>query len=866
MPDKPSFDATLKAVVPDRSLSPPLPVSLSPPLPFSPSSASDLGSQLVREMAAAWQQGRPLAADEMLELHAELRGHSEVAVRLVYEEVCQREEAGRPWATQEVLDRYPQWRSELEVLLDCHRLMQSARPPQFPQAGEQLGDFRLVAEIDRGAAGQVFLATQPALCDRPMVLKVTAASGQEHLSLARLQHTYIVPLYLAQEFPDRHLRALCMPYVGGMSLARVLKALQAVPLTQRTGQHLVEALQNSPVDLEASQAVAVQGPAVQFFGRASYVEAVCWIGACLADALQYAHERGLLHLDIKPSNVLLAADGQPMLLDFHLAREPLAARATGIRWLGGTSGYMSNEQQAALDAVRGGRPLPAGVDGRADLYSLGMLLYEALGGPVRTPTKRAPLPRLSTCNAQVSQGLEDLIHKCLADDAEERYSDAASLADDLRRHLAHLPLRQVANRSLSERWHKWRRRRPHTLALTAATVLAAAALAWLAYGSLNRRLEEAELALAHGRRHVQSRAYASAVESFRRGLAAAERLPFGDETAEQLQSELNLARRWLVAADLNRLVDRLRFLHAGEGLSTTRQEELARGCQAIWKARERILPSSAAPLEPAAEEQIRGDLLDLAILWSDLQVNLAPAEKAAARQAALTTLDEAERLVGVSSVLLHHRLKHAQALNLSDLVEETQRRAAKQAPASAWEHYTIGRALLLDERLSEAAAEFRQAVDREPSSFWPQFYRAVCAYRGGEYRDAVEGFSICIALSPQRAQCLYNRALALTALGEPKRAERDYDRCLELDPSLASAALNRGLLHCRQRRYEQADADLRLALRLGADPGQVHYTWGLVYLAQNQRTAALGSIETALAHSPSHAEALLLLERLRAQP
>src|SRR5262249_35603970 len=142
----------------------------------------------------------------------------------------------------------------------------------------------------------------------------------------------------------------------------------------RTGQGLLDALDRAARVLPVASGTA-PSPARVFLAGASYVRAVCWVGACLADALQYAHERRLVHLDLKPSNVLLAADGQPMLLDFHLAREPIHPDGGAPAWLGGTAGYMSPEQEAALQAVAQGRPVPCPVDGRSDVYSLGVVLY-----------------------------------------------------------------------------------------------------------------------------------------------------------------------------------------------------------------------------------------------------------------------------------------------------------------------------------------------------------------------------------------------------------------------------------------------------------------------------------------------------------
>ena len=180
---------------------------------------SEWVSRQVRAMAAAWASGEQITVEELLKQYPELS--TEKAVRLVYEEVCLRREAGEQVVTAEVMTRFPQWKAELELLLSCDRLLWPlSRATDFPEVGEQLGPFRLLSELGQGASGKTYLAVEPALADRLVVLKIIPGDQEEHLSLARFQHTHIIPLFSEQTFPDRGLRALCMPYLGGTSLAQ----------------------------------------------------------------------------------------------------------------------------------------------------------------------------------------------------------------------------------------------------------------------------------------------------------------------------------------------------------------------------------------------------------------------------------------------------------------------------------------------------------------------------------------------------------------------------------------------------------------------------------------------------------------------
>ncbi len=816
----------------------------------SPASPIDLGEELAAQMAAAWAKGDRLPAEHYLGVHPELVDMPEAAVRLVYEEVCLRQERGEEVAVGELEQRFPRWANELAVMLDCHRLVQLRfASPQFPAAGESLGDFRLIAELGRSSHARVFLASQPTLADRSVVLKVTPRQDLEFLSLARLQHTHIIPLHGVHDFPARNLRALCQPYLGGATLSRLLDELRPIALARRTGRALVDALDAAGRDnppLPASGG----GPRTAL-GRAGYAEAICWIGACLADALQHAHERGVVHLDLKPSNVLLAADGQPLLLDFHLALHPVAAGQPAPEGMGGTLEYMSPEQRAAYAAARRLHPVPAAVDCRSDVYSLGRTLHIALGGDnENNENGDADLFPLHRLNPLVSVGLGDVIHRCLAHDPAHRYPTAAALAADLRAHLAGLPLRGVPNRSLRERWAKWRRRRPLALLWAGACFALAAIQATIGTAALER-INDARESLREGQEQIHQRAYTEAVRTLSHGKARVENFTGLDALVAQLDEALIRARRASAAGQLHAVTERLRLLAGADVLPQRGLRALEEHCRTAWETRHLVArPSGTAP-EEAIEEQVTADLIDLALLWTDLKRRLASGRENW-RAESRAVLDEVEALCGPSAAVARER----RTLDGKSAPDEqvTQR--------TAWEHAVLGRTFLRAGGLDRAALELERAVELRPQDFWAHFYRGVCAYRRGRHADAVLSFSVAVALAPEFPEVYYNRALAQAAAGNTESALRDYDRALSLAPTLASALLNRGILHYQKGRYGKAIADLEEALRHGADPAAAHYNLALVHLACGEREAARESVGRALLHAPEHAQARVLRERL----
>jgi tetratricopeptide (TPR) repeat protein/tRNA A-37 threonylcarbamoyl transferase component Bud32 len=601
----------------------------------------------------------------------------------------------------------------------------------------------------------------------------------------------------------------------------------------------------------------------------------------LARAVQHAHDRGVIHRDLKPGNILIAECGMPnadsppsapraairdpqslvpKLTDFGLAKfRDRDRNRTHSGMLLGTPAYMAPE------VVAGG---PGAASEAADVYGLGAILYECLTAcpPADGANTWATLRRVvesdpeppGRCRPGVSVELDAICLKALAKDPAERYPSARAMAEDLDRFIAG---RTVLARNPAYQLRRWWRRvtQRSGRVLAGALVLCAALLL---FGALEGRARYRDGVEAErvGRELLGRGAYDEAEPVLVRGLGRVERLPGAGELARNLNRELRQSRRGRRATELHHLVDRLRFEFDADGLAGRDLRAVTDSCDALWLAREAFASDPGAELGAEPERQLRTDLLDLALLSADFRARdrSAPAE---ARRTALIRLNELGALIGPDPGLA--RIRAALGRDPGAV-----RSAPGDQTATAWELYALGRAHLNAGELDPAADLLRRAVDRDQQGFWPHFYLAVCAYKRGRYEDAVAEFSSCLTLARERrGLCYYHRGLAYTALrpdpATRESARADFDRALELEPTLAAAALNRGRLHHEAGRLPDAVIDLERALHNGYAPAVVHSHLAAVALSDKNLTAARMHAARAVEADPTDEKARALLDRLR---
>jgi eukaryotic-like serine/threonine-protein kinase len=323
-----------------------------------------------------------------------------------------------------------------------------------------VGDFVIERRLGSGGMGVVYQAHQVSL-DRIVALKVLgdalnrpediARFRREAQAVAKLDHPHIAGVYFIGQ--DQQLCYMAMEFVDGASIRRVIDALDRDPKATIDSalQGLASVEDQAPVVRFDAPTVLkppteTEGSKPTSSGPTPRTTSLDHIRRCVeivrdaAMALGHAHERGVVHRDVKPDNLLLDRSGKVRLIDFGVARffEDVTVTSTGQ--IVGTPTYMSPEQVTGRLEI----------DQRTDIYSLGLVLFEmlTLGRAVDAPTREGvlrhvitkALPPVGSLNRAVSPNLMAVVHKASAKDPDDRYQTAEAFADDLQNILDNKPV------------------------------------------------------------------------------------------------------------------------------------------------------------------------------------------------------------------------------------------------------------------------------------------------------------------------------------------------------------------------------------------------------------------------------------------
>jgi tetratricopeptide (TPR) repeat protein/predicted Ser/Thr protein kinase len=645
--------------------------------------------------------------------------------------------------------------------------------------------YEIVSELGRGGMGVVYQAQQVSL-KRVVALKMilagfhadSAACIRFHIeaeAVARLQHPNIVQIYEVGEYEGKPF--LSLEYINGGSL---MENTAGTAQPERPAALIVEKL---------------------------------------ARAVHYMHVRGILHRDLKPTNILLTDDGIPKITDFGLAKilDAGSGPTRSETWLG-TPSYMAPEQ-AAGDSKR--------VGATADVYSLGAILYELLTG--RPPFQGATLSILEQLRnhdpvpprrlrRSVSLDLETICLKCLQKDPSKRYASAEALSDDLCCFSARQPIRARPVPLWQRLWRYMRRSLPpFAWALVALGLVGLLLSLWL-YSS----------AAGPAARHRAEQIYQEFVqyrnEAFVHGLLSPDEgaLFLGADAVANLQTAEASARKALTLAGIDtesERTTRVKWL-GGPGKTTVQAD-----CYALL-----LVLASVREQQALVGQGSKGRY-----------------------EEALRILDHASQL-GLRTRAYHLRRAHL----LEKLGNQKQAKididlAAAVAANSALDQFLVGEEYYRRGDWQNAMNSFNCALGLQPDYFWAQFFLAVCHLKTRHWEAAKAGLNACLAQQPDFVWAYVFRSFANEKLQQPASAEADFRKALERNPNAGACYvlfLTRGILHFNHGEMKRAAADFRSALAIKPDQYNAYMNLAHIYLAEGRFEEASSQVRAALQFRP----------------
>jgi serine/threonine protein kinase/tetratricopeptide (TPR) repeat protein len=695
----------------------------------------------------------------------------------------------------------------------------SSTQPQDSLSGKVVGRFRIGERLGKGGMGEVYSAEDTKL-KRTVALKRLAPSLRAD-SLYR--HRFLEEAERASRFGDAHVAAVYDVLEEQGEIFLILEYVQGQNLRQRLRE---------PLSLDEFFTIAIQ----------------------CAEALVSAHRHGIVHCDIKPENIMLSSEGQVKILDFgvakHLPRSDQSSTVDRSGTFAGTPAYMSPEVL-----------LEQAPDGRADIFSLGVVFYEVLTGQhpflagsfVATTDRirnETPAP-IRVFNRSVPEGLQALVNKAMAKDAGNRYASAEELLDAL---LAVRSRMSSGEGPHEEEEQKGRSRTRYLLPSILAVVLLVGGV-----------LASSKMAVIRGWFGMEKPPAIQLVV-----------LPFATPDADSSAKAFSNGLTETLTAELTHLTGNypLQVVPASEvraGAITT-----------VEQARKEF------GVNMVLEGSLHGAGDQMRVTYS-----LVDATTRRQLHAEAITADAADALA------LEDRVVDG-VLGMLGLEVESKDRAILAAHGTqdpvAYDFYLRGRGYLQEpekpENIENAIAAFNNALERDKKyalayaglgeAFWARYElthdpdwvtkaaqaceRAVSfnpdlasgntcfgtVYNGtGKYEEAARQFQRAVLLDPTRDDAFRGLAFAYERLGRQVDAERTFQRAIQVRPQYWASYEWLGTFYSEHARYEEAARQFTQAIALAPDNPHSYRKLGGVYIYMGRYLKAIEVLQRAIALYPT---------------
>jgi serine/threonine protein kinase/tetratricopeptide (TPR) repeat protein len=698
-------------------------------------------------------------------------------------------------------------------------------------AGTKLGPYEILSLLGAGGMGEVYRARDNQL-HRDVAIKILFASAfyderarkrfrNEALTLAKLNHPYIASIH---EFSaEKGVDYIVMEYVPGESLAQTL----------------------SRGTLPERQVVSVS--------------------LQIAEALEEAHENGVVHLDLKPGNIMLTPKGWTKVLDFGLADrlQPIDERSTAVLsqsspHVAGTLPYMAPEQLLGLEK-----------DARVDIYGFGAVLYEMTTGhrpftsilPARLTDDilhHAPPPP-SSYGHLVSPELERIIGKCLEKDPENRYQTAKELKIDLRRLSAQssavLP---TADHTPPLRSPWWRRHLP-LLTLAVLLLLTAATGA----GLYVRRANSAHSAFP--------KIHALAVLPFENSSGDPQQDYFSQGMTDELTTQLGRIAALRVISrtsanqfqgkrvSLPKIAKQLKVDAVVEGTVMRSDDHVRISARVVRASTDQLIWASDYERETKDIFALQQEVATT--IANEVQVSLTPEERA--RLSSQQTINPAAHEEYLKGRFLNKGTDAQQKL-AKEHFEQAIKIDPNYAPAYAGlaDYYFSSPEVSPLVSMPRAKEMARKALELDPNLSDAHLELALIHfYADWDWNGADQEFQRALALNPNDAEAHRTRSYFLSALGRQQESFSEIQEAQLLDPLSIWTQITAGYVHYFARDYDAAIDQCHKALELDPNSVGAFDCLGAIYLAKGQTEDATSAASKATTLSTGDPSRLVGLGR-----